>query len=76
MANRHLSRSVVLQTLFEQDIRQCPDDQAEAALKRNADEFAPAAGDLPFMEELLRGTLGRRVDLDLVIGKASARMAA
>ncbi len=71
MANRHLSRSVVLQTLFEQDIRQCSVEKCNEVLKRNASEFAPAAGDYPFMEELLRGTLARKTDLDLVIEKAA-----
>jgi len=71
MANRHLSRSVVVQTLFEWDIRQLSLDGAKGALARNAGEFAPAAGDLPFMEELLAGTIGRHKDLDLVIAKAA-----
>ena len=38
---------------------------------RNAAEFAPAAGDLPFMQDLLRGTLERKADLDMVIEKAA-----
>lgn len=71
MANRHLSRSVVLQTLFEQDIRPCSSEECIEALKRNVAEFAPAAGDMPFMEELLKGALARKVDLDLVIEKAA-----
>ena len=71
MANRHLSRSVVLQTLFECDIRECSESAVDEALKRNALEFAPSAPDLPFMEELLRGTLARKSDLDLVIEKAA-----
>ncbi len=71
MANRHLSRSVVLQTLFECEFRDCSSAIAVDILRRNADEFAPGAGDLPFMEELLRGTLSHRVDLDLVIEKAA-----
>ena len=71
MANRHLSRSVVLQTLFEWDIRDASNDAAREALLRNASEFAPAAGDLPFMEDLLKGTLSRKQDLDLVIEKAA-----
>lgn len=71
MANRHLSRSVVLQTLFEWDFRSCPNDEALDALERNTEEFAPAAGDSPFMQELLRGIIGRKGDLDLVIGKAA-----
>ncbi len=71
MANRHLSRSVVLQTLFEWDFRQLATEAAKAALARNAGEFAKAAGDLPFMEELLAGSIGRHKDLDLVITKAA-----
>lgn len=71
MANRHLSRSVVLQTLFEWDVRDTSAESAQEALARNAAEFAPAAGDLPFMQDLLRGALGRRADLDLVIEKAA-----
>src|SRR3989344_5289765 len=71
MANRHLSRSVVVQTLFEWDLRQLSLDGAKSALARNAGEFAPAAGDPPLMEGLLAGTIGRHKDLDLVIAKAA-----
>ena len=71
MANRHLSRSVVLQTLFEWDIRNSTPEVCQEVLLRNAAEFAPAAGDLPFMQDLLRGTLERKSDLDMVIEKAA-----
>jgi transcription antitermination protein NusB len=71
MANRHLSRSVVLQTLFEWDFRNLSMDGCLESLERNSQEFAPQGSDKPFMEELLRGTLSRAKDLDLVIGKAA-----
>lgn len=71
MANRHLSRSVVLQTLFEWDFRNFGKEEADEILERNAGEFATGAGDLPFMEELLKGVLERCADLDLVIEKAA-----
>jgi N utilization substance protein B len=77
MANRHLSRSVVLQTLFEWDFRTSNTDKpistndAADILERNAAEFAPAAGDLPFMQDTLRGVIARKQDLDLVIEKAA-----
>lgn len=71
MANRHLSRSVVLQTLFEWDFRSCTKEQTKEALERNAAEYASGAGDLPFMEELLDGVVSRAGDLDLVIEKAA-----
>lgn len=71
MANRHLSRSVVLQTLFEWDFRSYSSAVALETLVRNVEEFAPAVGDLPFMEELLKGTIARKSDIDLVIEKAA-----
>lgn len=71
MANRHLSRSVVLQTLFEWDFRDLPMETTKEVLARNAAEFSPGAGDLPFMEDVLRSTIERKGDLDLVIAKAA-----
>lgn len=71
MANRHLSRSVVLQTLFEWDVRALSGAEAHSALARNIDEFAPGAADAVFMEELLKGVVSRKVDLDMVIEKAA-----
>lgn len=71
MANRHLSRSVVLQTLFEWDFRSSPPAAAREALVRNTHEFAPAASDSTFMEDLLKGVLERKGDLDMVIEKAA-----
>jgi transcription antitermination protein NusB len=71
MANRHLSRSIVLQTLFEWDFREETDAEAMEILKRNADEFAPGMGDFSFVESLLESILKRRKDLDLVIEKAA-----
>ena len=71
MANRHLSRSIVLQTLFEWDFRNYPAKDTEDVLLRNVEEFAPNASDVPFMEDLLKGTVERKEDLDLVIEKAA-----
>ena len=62
---------MVLQTLFEWDFRSCTPDAADEYLTRNTEEFAPAAGDSPFMQELLKGVISRKADLDLVIGKAA-----
>lgn len=71
MANRHLSRSIVLQTLFELDFGTTSKDQAKEMLARNAQEFAPGLGDSVFMENLLTGILNKQRDLDLIIGKAA-----
>ena len=71
MANRHLARSVVLQTLFEWDTSNYSDDEAKDALVRNVEEFGGDDTDKPFMEALLAGVLAKRADLDLVIEKAA-----
>lgn len=71
MANRHLARSVVLQTLFEWDTSHRSDTEATEALQRNVEEFGGDDTDRPFMETLLQGVLAKRADLDLVITKAA-----
>lgn len=71
MANRHLARSVVLQTLFEWDTATVPDTEVPTVLTRNADEFGGSDTDRPFMETLLTGVMAKRSDLDLIIAKAA-----
>ena len=71
MANRHLARSVVLQTLFEVDMAGDRADSGDVLLTKNIAEFAPDTNDDAFMRELLRGTLAKKPDLDLVIEKAA-----
>lgn len=71
MANRHLSRSVVLQTLFEWDFMHLDRDTTEEALVRNLAEFGTGLADEPFMKSLLSGVLGKHTDLDNIITKAA-----
>ena len=71
MANRHLARSVVLQTLFEWDTSNASDTDAPEILARNVEEFGGEETDKAFMEQLLQGVLAKRPDLDLVIEKAA-----
>ena len=71
MANRHLSRSIVLQSLFEWDFSNKSSSEAISIFKRNAEEFAPGMGDFSFMESLTKGVLEKRRDIDLIIEKAA-----
>ena len=71
MANRHLARSVVLQTLFEWDTTASDVEEAKNMLIRNVEEFGGDDTDRPFMEALLDGVLAKQADLDLVIEKAA-----
>ena len=71
MANRHLSRSIVLQSLFEWDLNGIDKKEVAEVLERNVSEFAPNKTDTPFMEKLLDGILQKQGELDLVIEKAA-----
>lgn len=71
MANRHLARSVVLQTLFEWDSTHAPEEKVPEMLERNAAEFGGDDADRPFMDSLLTGVIAKRPDLDLIITKAA-----
>jgi transcription antitermination protein NusB len=71
MANRHLSRSIVMQSLFEWDFRNIANDQMEEALARNAHEFAPGMGDFSFIKTLADGVMKKREDIDRIIEKAA-----
>ena len=73
MANRHLSRSVVLQTLFEFDFDDSRKENLalDEALARNAQEFAPGLSDFSFMKRLLDTVVAKQPELDTIIEKAA-----
>ena len=71
MANRHLSRSIVLQSLFEWDLNALEKKAVHEVLGRNVAEFAPNKTDLPFMEKLLDGVMAKQPELDMIIEKAA-----
>ena len=71
MANRHLARSVVLQTLFEWDTTGASEKDTLTILARNTAEFGGDDVDHPFMERLLLGVLAKKNDVDLIIEKAA-----
>ncbi len=71
MANRHLARSVVLQALFEWDVRGQKEKALSAAVSRDVAEFAPGASDITFIQELADGVAKKRPELDMIITKAA-----
>lgn len=75
MSNRHLSRSIVLQTLFEWDMNadegNIQASDPDEILERNIEEFADSRKDVPFMKKLLKGVIAKQGDLDAVITKAA-----
>lgn len=71
MANRHLSRSIVLQTLFEWDFTGGDMEKTVIALARNVEEFAPGMGKDSFTSELIGNILNKQKSLDAIIEKAA-----
>lgn len=71
MANRHLSRSIVLQTLFEWDFGSLDLNEALEVLYRNTDEFADGIADIDFMSKLLSGVINKVEDLNKIIIEAA-----
>ena len=71
MANRHLSRQVVLQTLFEWDFRGDSADDIDSIFERDKVEFSEGLADEPFMEALMNGVVEKQKDIDTIIIKAA-----
>jgi len=78
MANRHLSRSIVLQTLFEWDFTPLDkksdnptSDEVKDILKRNLKEFAPGLEDDVFVFSLIDQVFKKHTVIDEIIEKAA-----
>jgi N utilization substance protein B len=67
MANRHLSRSIALQSLFEWDFRGQKPSQLKEILEHNIAEFAPGIEDTDFIYALAFGVRDHLKDIDALI---------
>lgn len=67
MANRHLSRTLALQTLFEWDFQKKSQEAVVQMLEHNFDEFAPEFDDKDFARNLLEGTMANISQIDTLI---------
>lgn len=71
MANRHLSRGIVLQTLFEWDFSDLDNKEVGDTLERNVKEFAPGLNDKEFIENLAETVIRKKKIIDDIIVKAA-----
>lgn len=71
MANRHLSRSIVLQTLFEWDFAVQGNTDTDEMAKRNIEEFGPGLDDDQFITGLFNGVIKKKQIIDEIIEKAA-----
>ena len=71
MANRHLSRSIAMQSLYEWDFNKSDKSGIDAIVERNIKEFAPGLEDSAFVEQLVKGVLKNQKAIDAIIEKAA-----
>ena len=71
MANRHLSRSIVLQTLFEWDFNSGKKLDVKEVALRNLKEFAPGLEDDAFVFSLVEHIIKKHKVIDEIIEKAA-----
>jgi len=71
MANRHLFRSIVLQSLYEWDFGNKSAEEGKEIVARNIDDFLSGGHDDMFITNLFNGVLEKQKDIDTVIEKAA-----
>jgi N utilization substance protein B len=69
MANRHLARTIALQTLYEWDFMGEKEAGALADAKKNLKEFAPKFNEGDFVIELVGGVTENKKNIDKLIKK-------
>ncbi|MBI4435074.1 transcription antitermination factor NusB [Candidatus Uhrbacteria bacterium] len=69
MSNRHLSRTIALQSLYQWDFLRMPEGKLPGIIAFNREEFAPKFEDEGFIEELISGVVQNRPAIDEVITK-------
>lgn len=70
MASRHLSRSIVMQSLYEWDFSGKKKDLTKI-VERNIKEFGPGLEDTSFIWQLTTGIIKKLKELDEIITKAA-----
>ncbi|MBU1557944.1 transcription antitermination factor NusB [Patescibacteria group bacterium] len=71
MSNRHLSRKIVLQSLFEWDFNGQDDSKIDSILNYNMREFSTGLGDLEFSKKLITSVLTKKDTIDDIVEKAA-----
>lgn len=69
MSNRHLARTLALQSLFEWDFNKHPIEKLEGIIKHNRKDFAPDFDDDGFTGDLVKGVLKNLEAINKMIEK-------
>ena len=67
MSNRHLSRTIAMQSLYQWDFLGQPDKQLDEIVANNRVEFAPKFDDEGFTEAIVAGVVEHRAEIDEII---------
>jgi transcription antitermination protein NusB len=67
MANRHLSRSIAMQSLFEWDFRGRDLSKLDEIVQKNINEFGPGMEDTTFVKDLVAKVLDKMPQIDKII---------
>jgi N utilization substance protein B len=70
MANRHLQRSIAMQSLFEWDFGECKNN-IDDVVGRNVCEFAAGIKESELVETLVRGVIKNKNEIDELIEKCA-----
>jgi len=71
MANRHLSRSIAMQSLYEWDFRGQKDEDLDEIISKNIQEFGPGMEDTTFVNDLVNNVIKNREKIDPLIEKCA-----
>ena len=71
MANRHLLRSIAMQSLYEWDFRGKDEEKVDGIIQHNIKEFGPGTDDEVFVFSLVQGVLKNRGKIDQLIEKCA-----
>ncbi len=69
MSNRHLARTIAMQTLFAWDFNGCKSDNIDKLIKNNFSNFAPDFDDNGFVEAKVKGVVDNQDKIDPLINK-------
>lgn len=71
MANRHLSRSIAMQSLYEWDFKGMDKEKLKEIVEKNVKEFGPGLEETSFIWQIINGVLENLKKLDKIIEKSA-----
>lgn len=69
MSNRHLSRTIAMQSLYEWDFNSMDTEELSAITEKNLKEFAPAFDDNGFVMRIVKGVTNNLKEINNLITK-------